>query len=66
MSRRNARRRAGLVNIAELFGEFQQSNLGADDLLFGRHLQCTEAWHANLSAPRPASAVSGVLATLDF
>src|SRR5262249_47204665 len=36
---------AGLADVAELLGELQQPNLGADDLLFGRHgvLQCAEA-----------------------
>ena len=35
---------AGLDDIAKLLGELQQSNLGADDLLFGRHgvLKCAE------------------------
>jgi hypothetical protein len=28
---------AGLVDIAELFGKLQQSNLGTDDLLLGGH-----------------------------
>src|SRR5262249_49249920 len=28
---------AGLADIAELLGELQQANLGADDLLFSRH-----------------------------
>src|SRR5213075_587719 len=50
---------AGLAHIAELFGEFQQPDLGADDLLLGRHgvLQCAEAGRfATPTAPRPASA----------
>jgi hypothetical protein len=34
-----------LADVAELLGEFQQYDLGADDLLFSRHgvLQCAEA-----------------------
>src|SRR5262245_51045170 len=50
---------AGLADIAELLGELQQPNLGADDLLFSRHgvLQCAEAGRfATPTAPRPASA----------
>src|SRR5207245_3176711 len=50
---------AGLAHIAELFGEFQQPDLGANDLLLGRHgvLQCAEAGRfATPTAPRPASA----------
>ena len=50
---------AGLTHIAELFGKLQQSNFGADDLLFSRHgvLQCAEAGRfATPTAPRPASA----------
>src|SRR5262249_34147756 len=50
---------AGLADIAELLGELQQANLGADDLLFSRHgvLQCAEARRfATRPAPRPASA----------
>ena len=50
---------AGLADVAELLGELQQSNFGADDLLFGRHgvLQCAEAGrYATPTAPRPASA----------
>jgi hypothetical protein len=50
---------AGLADIAELLGELQQSNLGTDDLLFGRHgvLQSAEAGRfATPTAPRPASA----------
>jgi hypothetical protein len=50
---------AGLADIAELLGELQQANLGADDLLFSRHgvLQCAEAGRfATPTAPRPASA----------
>jgi hypothetical protein len=38
---------AGLADIAELLGELQQSNLGADDLLFSRH---------GASPPRPLRA----------
>jgi hypothetical protein len=36
---------AGLADVAELLGKLQQSNLGADNLLFGRHgvLQIAEA-----------------------
>jgi hypothetical protein len=36
---------AGLADVAELLGKLEQSNLRADDLLFGRHgvLQCAEA-----------------------
>ena len=29
---------AGLADVAELPGKLEQFNLGADDLLFGRHL----------------------------
>ena len=50
---------AGLAHIAELFGELQEPNLGADDLLLGRHgvLECAEARRfATPTAPRPASA----------
>ena len=48
---------AGLADIAELLGEFQQSDLGADNLLFSRHgvLQCAKAGalrHPDRSAPR--------------
>src|SRR6476620_2448382 len=46
-------------SIAELPGEFQQSDLGADNLLFSRHglLQCAEAGRfVTPTAPRPASA----------
>ena len=51
---------AGLADITELFGELQQSNFGADDLLFSRHgvLQCAEAGrfrHPDRSAPRLGS-----------
>src|SRR5512133_1153977 len=50
---------AGLADIAELLGELQQANLGADNLLFSRHgvLQCAAAGRfATPTAPRPASA----------
>ena len=50
---------AGLADIAELLGKLQQSNLGADDLLFGRHgvLQSPRRGAAQpRPAPRPASA----------
>src|SRR6516225_5060981 len=51
---------ASLADVAELLGKLQQSNLCADDLLFGRHdgvLQCAEAGRfATPTAPRPASA----------
>src|ERR1700676_3816777 len=50
---------AGLADIAELLGELQEPNLGADDLLFGRHgvLQFAEAGRfAPPTAPRPGSA----------
>jgi hypothetical protein len=50
---------AGLADVAELLGQLQQSNLGADDLLFSRHsvLQCAQAGRfATPTAPRPASA----------
>src|SRR5271157_5228302 len=50
---------AGLADIAELFGKLKHSNLGADDLLVGRHsvLQCAEAGRfATPTAPHPASA----------
>src|SRR5262249_61274957 len=50
---------AGLADIAELLGELQQANLGADDLLFSRHgvLQCAQAGRfATPTAPRPAPA----------
>jgi hypothetical protein len=48
---------AGLADIAEgLFGELQQSNLGTDDLLFGRYgvLQTPKRGASRPSAPRPA------------
>jgi hypothetical protein len=49
-----------LADVAELFGQLEQSNLGTNDLLFGRHdgvLQCAEAGRfATPTAPRPASA----------
>jgi hypothetical protein len=50
---------AGLADIAELLGELQQANLGADDLLFSRHgvLQCADAGRfATPTALRPCSA----------
>src|SRR5438034_1086590 len=50
---------AGLADVAELLGELQQSDLGADNLLLGGHgvLQCAEAGRfATPTAPRPASA----------
>jgi len=49
---------ASLAHIAELFGQLQEPNLGADDLLFGRHggvLQSAEAGRyatPTSSAPR--------------
>ena len=46
---------AGLADVAELLGELQQPNLGADDLLLSRHgvLQCAEARRfATPTAPR--------------
>src|SRR5262249_54819508 len=50
---------AGLADVAELLGELQQPDFGADDLLFARHgvLQSAEAGRfATPTAPRPASA----------
>jgi hypothetical protein len=50
---------AGLAYIAELIGELQQSDLGADDLLLSGHgvLQIAEAGRfATPTAPRPTSA----------
>src|SRR5262249_14619783 len=50
---------AGLADIAELFGELQQPNFRADDLLFGRHgvLQAAEGGaFPPPPPPRPASA----------
>ena len=38
----------GLADIAELLGELQQANLGADNLLFSRHVVQPETilrWH---------------------
>src|SRR5262249_49781971 len=46
---------AGLAYIAELLGQLQQPNLGADDLLFGGHgggLQSAEARPPAPSRPR--------------
>jgi hypothetical protein len=47
--------RKPLADIAELLGELQQANLGADDPLFSRHgvLQCAEAG-PDRSAPASA------------
>src|SRR5215475_5514246 len=50
---------AGLADVAELLGELQKPDLGADDLLFSGHgvLQSAEAGRfATPTAPRPASA----------
>src|SRR5262249_4933393 len=50
---------AGLADIAELLGELQQSNFGADDLLFGGHsvLSIRRAGrYATSTAPRAAPA----------
>src|SRR5262249_31513015 len=50
---------AGLADIAELLGELQQANLGADDLLFSRQgaLQCAGGGRfPPPPAPPPASA----------
>src|SRR6516225_10495 len=46
---------AGLAHIAELLGELQQSNLGADNLLFGRH-GVLNAPRRGASPPRPLRA----------
>ena len=48
---------AGLADIAELLGELQEPNLGADDLLFGRHVVSSirrggALRHPDRSAPR--------------
>ena len=50
---------ASLADVAELLGQLQQSDFGADDLLFGRHgvLRCAGARRfATPTAPRPAPA----------
>ena len=41
---------AVLADIAELLGQLQQANLGADDLLFLGHRQCP------LEMPKPGAA----------
>src|SRR5262249_58412477 len=45
---------AGLADIAELLGELQQTNLGADDLLFSRHGVLQSAQAGRLATPNPS------------
>src|SRR5262249_60983390 len=44
---------AGFADVAELLGKLQQSNFGADDLLFGSH-GVLQSPRRGAAAPRPA------------
>src|ERR1700726_3592108 len=47
---------AALADIAELLSELQEPNLGADDLLFGRHVVSSNPLRLGAAQPRPLRA----------
>src|SRR6202008_1941213 len=61
---------AGLADVAELLGQLQQPDLGADDFLFLGHNQCPlETPRPGATqprpAPRPASAPASAMTPID-